>query len=84
MKRGWSGPNICVLCKDEAENAKHLFVDCSFSREIWSELARRNIILAISNSFMSLFPRTNRGSIAQARLVHLATTAVCWGVAGKK
>jgi hypothetical protein len=28
VKRGFVGPSMCVLCGDEGENAKHLFVDC--------------------------------------------------------
>lgn len=32
------GPSRCVLCKTKLESAKHLFIFCSFSRSIWSQL----------------------------------------------
>lgn len=34
-KRGWFGPNTCVLCKQIIESVNHLFVSCSFSQEVW-------------------------------------------------
>ena len=30
IKRGWSGPNHCSLCKCQLESVFHLFVDCIF------------------------------------------------------
>jgi hypothetical protein len=38
QRKGWEGPNICVLCQDEAESVYHLFVTCRFSREVWNQL----------------------------------------------
>ena len=32
--RGWFGPIRCFLCKEEAESIDHLFVNCSFAREV--------------------------------------------------
>ena len=30
--------NTCVLCKNEAETAEHLIIQCSFARRIWGRL----------------------------------------------
>jgi hypothetical protein len=35
VKRGFLGPSKCVLCGNNDENASHLFVDCSFTKDIW-------------------------------------------------
>ena len=32
--RGWFGPNICCLCKNEAETVDHIFVGCSFVKKV--------------------------------------------------
>jgi len=34
VKRGFLGPSMCALCGVEGENAKHLFVDCVFTKDI--------------------------------------------------
>lgn len=38
-KRGWIGPSLCVLCKNEAETKQHLFVKCSFTIKIWDVIS---------------------------------------------
>jgi len=38
IKRGHSGPGICVLCWDNTEDINHIFVHCSFTRYIWTRL----------------------------------------------
>jgi hypothetical protein len=35
VKRGIVGPSRCVLCGNNEENVRHLFVDCSFTKDIW-------------------------------------------------
>lgn len=40
LKRGFTGPNICILCKKDEEDTTHLFVHCSFLVKTWSELQR--------------------------------------------
>lgn len=35
VKRGMFGPSRCVLCGNNEENVRHLFVDCSFTKDIW-------------------------------------------------
>jgi len=38
VKRGFSGPGICVLCSDNEENIDHIFVFCRYTKYIWSRL----------------------------------------------
>jgi ribonuclease HI len=33
--RGWEGPGICPLCKQESEDVHHLLVHCIFTKEVW-------------------------------------------------
>jgi hypothetical protein len=35
VKRGIYGPSRCVLCGNDEETVYHLFVDCSFTKDIW-------------------------------------------------
>lgn len=34
-RRGWNGQGLCVLCGSDSEVIPHLFLSCTFSREIW-------------------------------------------------
>jgi hypothetical protein len=34
-KRGWNGPNWCILCQENCESINHLFVFCSFGKKVW-------------------------------------------------
>jgi hypothetical protein len=36
VKRGFVGPDRCVLYGEEAESIDHLMVNCSFTKEVWS------------------------------------------------
>ena len=35
QKRTFAGPGWCSLCKDNEENPNHLFLTCSFSKQVW-------------------------------------------------
>jgi hypothetical protein len=39
-RRGWEGPNICLLCRRAPEDAHHLFIHCHFAREVWTYLLK--------------------------------------------
>lgn len=48
-------PNICILCKVEAESVYHLLVHCSFTKLLWQVASRNcNIAPRWSSSSMSL------------------------------
>ena len=36
--KGWIGPNICHLCKEEPNTVEHLFKECSFGRDFISDV----------------------------------------------
>lgn len=37
IKKGFSGPRICVLCRSEMETISHLFLLCPFIKKVWEE-----------------------------------------------
>jgi hypothetical protein len=37
-RRGWEGPGICSLCKQDSEDIHHLLVHCHFTKQIWKLL----------------------------------------------
>ena len=39
MKRGWTGPGICVTCVGDEEIIDHLFLHCSYARYISEKLS---------------------------------------------
>jgi hypothetical protein len=34
-KKGYKGPSICMLCREEEETLTHLFCTCEEARRIW-------------------------------------------------
>jgi hypothetical protein len=34
----WEGPSICQVCTSEAETALHLFIKCTFTRQVWDRI----------------------------------------------
>jgi hypothetical protein len=36
IKRGWIGPNWCVLCKSDVESNSHVFVSCPYAGKVYS------------------------------------------------
>jgi hypothetical protein len=40
QKRNFSGPGRCPLCKTEGETTQHLFLDCHYIKEVWTEVSR--------------------------------------------
>lgn len=34
LKRGWCGPNKCVLCKSSVESIAHLFISCPYAGQV--------------------------------------------------
>ncbi len=35
-RRGWIGPTICSLCRQDDESSEHLFFGCNFARGVWA------------------------------------------------
>jgi hypothetical protein len=40
QKRNFSGPGWCTLCKSEGETIVHLFLNCSYTIKVWTEVSR--------------------------------------------
>lgn len=40
QRRGWCEPGICSLCLLEEETIQHLFMDCIYSKGIWTQLEK--------------------------------------------
>lgn len=38
QKLGYNRPSICLLCSNSEESAVHLFLGCSYAKQIWSAL----------------------------------------------
>jgi hypothetical protein len=38
QKRGWEGPGICIFCKRNSESLEHLFINYSFTKQLWAML----------------------------------------------
>jgi hypothetical protein len=34
LRRGWCGPNICPLCKEDQESTTHIFISCPFAEKV--------------------------------------------------
>jgi hypothetical protein len=67
-KRGFIGPSVCHLCLQQEESMEHLLNQCSFSAEIWDQVAqimrktnraRDNIINTIENWGSTAFQQPN-------------------------
>jgi hypothetical protein len=39
QKKGWQGPGIFPLCKNNIEDIDHLFVHCSFTQTVWDKIS---------------------------------------------
>ena len=35
IHRGWMGPNMCALCREDNETVEQLFVKCKFTKNVW-------------------------------------------------
>jgi hypothetical protein len=40
VAHGWEGPSFCVMCWSNEELVHHLFVSCSFTRQVWTCLEK--------------------------------------------
>jgi hypothetical protein len=38
QRRGWEGPGRCPLCRMDLETISHLFISCTFTRQVWDTL----------------------------------------------
>jgi hypothetical protein len=38
QRKGWVGPNIFQLCFSDAKTMMHMFIKCSFTRQVWDRI----------------------------------------------
>jgi len=76
LKKGWSGPKICHLCKSESESINHLFINCTFSRQVWEKIVLNLKLQTIwdGNSLPNFFDRWVQ---KEKKLMHLPSL-ICW------
>lgn len=53
IKRGWDGPNFCILCKMKEEDVNHFFLSCAFARSVW-EIVLQNMKISGSWEVVSV------------------------------
>jgi hypothetical protein len=78
QSRGWSGPNRCILCKEDSETSHHLFVSCHFTRQVWHHV-KASLNLAEQWLGPSTFSCFNSWCSRHQLYPSLPAT-VCWNV----
>jgi exonuclease III len=59
-KRNIVGPHRCALCNNNFETSQHLFMDCTFAKEVWGLFLQDfQIIIPPQNSVAELFASWN-------------------------
>ena len=53
-KRGFKGPNMCILCERDKENILYLFVECKFCQKVW-------MVILKSLNFLHFWDRPSLG-----------------------
>lgn len=49
--RGLTGSSHCVLCLSQEETLQHMFVECKYTKEVWSL-----VLIDIEHSLIDIFP----------------------------
>jgi hypothetical protein len=59
-KRNIAGPHRCALCNNNSETSQHLFMGCTFAKEVWGLFLQDfHIIIPPQNSVAELFASWN-------------------------
>jgi hypothetical protein len=78
LRRGWEGPNICFLCHLNSESITHLFLDCTFTQQVWHRLSF-SLKLGSIWSGSSLQTSLEDWTKEESSYPHLPTL-VCWHI----
>jgi hypothetical protein len=78
LKKGWSGPNFCHLCQNDSETTDHLFIKCTFTRQVWEKLALFLNFQTIwdGNTLQNCF---DIWAQREHNLIHLPSL-ICWSI----
>lgn len=41
QRRGQVGPGMCILCQGESENINHIFIECIYTRRLWTMMKEK-------------------------------------------
>jgi len=76
LKRGWQGPEMCLLCRGNEETVLHLFVHCPFTVSIWSKITDHFKLLFgwLGSTVLDCFEFWLRRNYAYSSL----PTFLCW------
>ena len=55
QRRGRQGPSLCLLCQNGEDTSQHLFMDCKFSRSVYSAVGEGYGLPSTSNISVSYF-----------------------------
>jgi hypothetical protein len=78
QNRGWQGPGMCYLCRQQRETNNHIFVNCVLLHCVWSEI--KKVVKAQSwmdsNSLVECFHNWN----SQNSHYQALPAFTCWNI----
>lgn len=79
QKRGWVGPNYCVLCKRDSKDGQHLLLNYPYSTLVWLKSASTfglDIKMSERERILARIQYNKRNY----RLATIVTIATCWNI----
>jgi hypothetical protein len=78
LKKGWTGPSYCSLCKSDSESTEHLFNKCVFFKQVWKITA---LALKTHSSWEGITLATCFDSWTRLEKIHrYLPPYICWTV----
>lgn len=77
--RSWSEPNICVLCKKDAETLEHILLTREYTNTLWAKCASAfnlNLDMSVDNDVWGR-ARVDNGTRGLKLMI---VVAMCWHV----
>jgi ribonuclease HI/exonuclease III len=87
-KRNIAGPHRCVLCNNNSETAQHLFMDCSFAKEVWGLILKdlqislhpQNSVAELFASWSHIYPQRIPSKSFWSKIWTAIPKYVCWQI----
>ena len=79
LKKGWQGDNTCHFC-DQLETKDHLFVTCSFTKQIWFFMGSCQQASIHWTKFSDIIHFAKQLPPPQKAAMLLVFSAVCWTI----
>jgi hypothetical protein len=85
-KRNIVGPHRCVLCNNNSETSQHLFMGCTFAKEVWEiflqdlqiSIPPQNSVAELFASWNSLYPQRIPSKSFWTKIWTAMPKYVCW------